>query len=222
MSDCLREVIEADAILWLTKYEPKPQTSFITSLPDVSEFKDRDLIKWKGWFVDTTKLILEKMTVDGVAIFFQSDIKVDGIWIDKGYLCQKGAEESGHHLLFHKIMCRSTLGTLSYGRPAYSHMLAFSKTPIKDLKAPSTDVVFDLGEKTWERGMGINACRIAADFLIANSTTKTVVNPFCGEGSVLAVMNALGLDAVGIDRSKRCCEKAKTLEVNLDINSWIY
>ena len=35
-----------------------------------------------------------------------------------------------------------------------------------------------------------------------------VLNPFCGYGSVLAVANAYGLDAYGMDISLKCCRIA--------------
>jgi tRNA G10 N-methylase Trm11 len=41
------------------------------------------------------------------------------------------------------------------------------------------------------------------------------VDPFCGYGTVLAVANALGLDAVGVDLSARMCARARTLSVDL-------
>jgi tRNA G10 N-methylase Trm11 len=42
-----------------------------------------------------------------------------------------------------------------------------------------------------------------------------VVDPFCGFGTVLAVANALGLDAVGVDVSPRMCRRARTLQIDL-------
>ena len=35
-----------------------------------------------------------------------------------------------------------------------------------------------------------------------------ILDPFCGEGSVLAAANALGVDAVGIDSSRKRCRHA--------------
>ena len=45
--------------------------------------------------------------------------------------------------------------------------------------------------------------------------TRTVVDPFCGWGTVLAVANAVGLDAVGVDCSARMCRKARALHLDL-------
>ena len=39
--------------------------------------------------------------------------------------------------------------------------------------------------------------------------------PFCGYGTVLAVANAIGLDAVGVDLSARMARRARTLVVDV-------
>jgi len=35
-----------------------------------------------------------------------------------------------------------------------------------------------------------------------------ILDPFCGEGSVLAAANALGIDALGVDSSRKRCRHA--------------
>lgn len=216
-----RLVYSADAIEWLKRQETLSGCSFVASLPDISEFHGYTLSRWKDWFVDTAKLILSRCPDDGVTIFFQSDIKVDGVWVDKGYLCQKAAESMGNEELFHKILCRFTPGTRTFGRPSYSHLLAFSKGIKADASKSSPDVIPDLGEKIWERGMGIEACFIAAEFIREHTKTMTVVNPFCGQGSMLAVANAFGLGAIGIERSPKRVEFAKNLQVDFKEKKWI-
>ena len=63
--------------------------------------------------------------------------------------------------------------------------------------------------------MGVNACRLACRFLIEETPTRLVVDPFCGHGTVLAVANAMGLDALGVDVSVRQCRAAKKLVIEL-------
>lgn len=217
-----REVFCEDAIEWLTKYEDQGGVSFLGSLPDFSEFPDLSLGQWKNWFYSTSSLILSKTSPEGVSIFFQSDIKHEGLWIDKSFIIQKAAEELGHHLLWHKIFCRAPAGTVMFGRPAYSHMICFSKTVVPDLSKSTADVFPDLGDKTWVRGMGLEASLFAAFFVKKHTTSKILINPFCGEGSVLAAANYVGLDAIGIERSNKRAEKAKKLEVAEDGKSWKY
>jgi tRNA G10 N-methylase Trm11 len=48
---------------------------------------------------------------------------------------------------------------------------------------------------------------------VAALGSRTVVDPFCGHGSVLAAANAHGLSAIGVELSRRRAAKARTLEV---------
>ena len=184
-------------------------------MPDISEFHGYSLEAWKEWFINTAKLVLSRTPNEGVTIFYQSDIKVDGIWVDKAYLCQKAAESLGHELIWHKIICRIQPGKTSFGRPSYSHILCFSKSfRFLDLGKSTPDVIPDIGEKTWERGMGLEACIMIGKFIAEQTTTRTLVHPFCGQGSMIAVANGLGLSAIGIERSPKRAEIARTLAVN--------
>ena len=69
---------------------------------------------------------------------------------------------------------------------------------------------------TWSRATGVEACRVACQYLLDETPTRVVVDPFCGRGTVLAVANALGLDALGIDLAARRCRAARSLVVTLD------
>ncbi len=100
-----REVFQAEALSWLASREAAPETSVVTSLPDVSEVPALGFDAWKGWFVEAARTVLRWVPASGVSIFFRSDIRHEGIWVDKGYLVQRAAEE-GKLLLWHKIVCR--------------------------------------------------------------------------------------------------------------------
>lgn len=210
-----------DALTWLENHPVTPGTSFVASLPDISEFHGYTLDRWKSWFVDTASLILSRCPPEGVTVFFQSDIKKDALWVDKGYLCQKAAELCGQELLFHKILCRFAPETRTFGRPAYSHLLCFSKSFRPDLSKSTPDVYSNLGDKTWERGMGFEACLLAGRFIKEETSTHTLINPFCGQGGMLAVANALGLNAIGIERSPKRVELAQKIQVDLQTKKWI-
>ena len=191
----------------------------VASLPDISEF-NLSLSEWKAWFLDTAALILSKCPDDGVVVFYQSDIKMDGIWVDKSYLCQKAAESVGSSLLWHKIACRTQVGSTTFGRPAYSHVLCFSKSARVSDQIGGIDVLPDVGEKTWQRGMGLQTCLVIAKFLATHTATHTVIHPFCGEGSMLAAANFMGLHAIGVERSAKRAEKARTLKITPDGRTW--
>jgi hypothetical protein len=216
----MRTVHAVDAIEWLKTADIPSDSSILGSLPDISEFPTMTLPQWKKWFTETAELLLSRTPDDGVTLFYQSDIKVDGTWVDKAYLCQKAAENLGHELLWHKVLCRAPAGVITMGRPAYSHLLCFSKKFRVDISKSQPDVLPDLGEKTWERGMGLNACLLIGKFLSEQTKTKTLINPFCGQGSMLATANAFGLNAIGIEKSPKRAEKARQITLSKDFKNW--
>ncbi len=166
---------------------------------------------WRAWFIETAALCCRQLHDEGVALFFQTDIKLEGRWIDKAYLVQRGAEEAGAALLFHRIVCRAPPGTITFGRPAYAHLLAFSRGRRLAPKDSAADVLPRLGEMPWARAMGVEACEAAVRFVQRHAGARTVVDPFCGLGTVLAVANAHGLDAVGVELSQKRAARARAL-----------
>ena len=206
-----RSVICADALGWLREQPDLAGCAFVTSLPDVSELSSLSLDGWKRWFVDAAALVMQRCPDDSVAIFFQTDIKPEGTWVDKGWLCQLAAERAGMQTLWHKIACRRPPGTTTFGRPAYSHLLCFARQRRADPARSSPDVLPDAGPSIWTRGMGVHACRLACRFVLEQTSCRTVVDPFCGRGTVLAVANELGLDAVGVELCRKRARQAKGL-----------
>lgn len=210
MSTCPRRPTRTihcdDAIQWLTSHTPLPGSSLVTSLPDISEFRGRSLQDWSNWFIQTAALILQKTPDDGVAVFYQSDIKTDGIWVDKGFLCQKAAEVTGHRLLWHKIGCRAPAGTVTHGRCGYSHILCFSRCTTIPQEPVTPDVLPTVGEKSWQRGMGRDAALFIATFIAQQAKSRLIINPFCGQGMLLAAANEVGLNCIGIERSPKRAE----------------
>ena len=216
ISKAERTVHCAEAGAWLESTGVLKGASFITSMPDVSEVPTLGLEGWKAWFTDRAEQILRCTPDDGVAIFYQTDVKKAGTWVDKGYLVSKGAERAGALLLWHKVVCRRPPGTITFGRPAYSHMLCFSRGLRHDLAHATADVLADPGDVTWTRGMGAQACQAACRFVLDHTPTRTVVDPFCGHGTVLAVANALGLAAVGVELSAKRARKARGLGARVE------
>src|SRR3569623_258985 len=164
---------------------------------------------WRTWFVDTVALACRAISDDAVAIFYQSDVKHDGRWIDKGHMVMTGVDAAGSSLLWHKIVCRAPAGTVTWGRPSYSHMLCVSRALRLAPGVSSADVLPQLGEMTWARARGSAACEVAARFVAEHTRCRVVVDPFCGLGSMLTAANAHGLDAVGVELSRRRAERAR-------------
>lgn len=200
-----------DAIAWLQARGTIAQASFITSLPDFSEFPEWSLERWKSWFIDAAETVMVSCPDDGVAIFFQTDVKHEGTWVDKSLLCQKAAEKRDFALLWRKVVCRAPAGAVTFGKPAYSHLLCFSRGVRAELSRSLPDVLPEAGEKTWTRGMGAEACALACRFIREQTASRLIVDPFCGHGTVLAVANELGFDSIGIELGKKRAKIARNL-----------
>jgi hypothetical protein len=213
VTDPTRTIVNANALTWLAENVAAERANVITSLPDVSEFPDRDLDGWRAWFVSAARQVIAWTPPAGVSVFFQSDIRAGGIIVDKSYLVMRAAEQEGAKLLWHKIVCRRPPGTISFGRPSWSHMLCVGREPRPPARAPGPDVLPDAGFMPWSRAMGVTACRVACAYVRDEIGARVVVDPFCGRGTVLAVANAMGLDALGIELSAKRCRAARSLVI---------
>lgn len=205
----------ADAMVWLEQTGRIPGACAVTSLPDVSELR-LTLAEWRTWFLAATLRVIDCVPDDSAAIFFQSDIKRDGAWIDKGAWIVRAAEDAGARVLFHKIVCRREPGLLTYGRPGFTHLIAVSRTLVCPEVLPIPDIIIDAGRQPWVRAMGVRAAAHAVRFARDTVKARTIVDPFCGVGTVLAVANALGLPAIGVELARKRSALARDLTVHLD------
>jgi hypothetical protein len=206
-----RVVHQGDGVAWLRDTTLPPDHAVVTSLPDHSEVPLMGFEGWRRWFVDVAELACRQVADDAVAVFYQTDVKHDGRWIDKAYLVSRGAEAAGSATLWHKVVCRVPPGSISFGRPAYTHILCFSRSLRLAPGQSSPDVLPRLGEMPWSRAMGADACDAVCSFLLAHTACRTVVDPFCGLGTVLAVANRRGMDGVGVELSRRRASQARKL-----------
>ena len=207
-----REVHCAEAIAWMRTRGRIDGACAVTSLPDVSEVS-LSLPAWRTWFLGAVALVVDAVPDESAALFFQSDIKRDGGWVDKGAMVIRAAEDAGARVLFHKIVCRRPPGMLTYGRPGFTHLIAVSRTMKCPEVLPIPDVITDAGRQPWVRAMGVRAAAHAVRFAKEQVGAKTVFDPFCGVGTVLAVANALGLDALGVELSRKRCELSRQLRI---------
>ena len=68
--------------------------------------------------------------------------------------------------------------------------------------------------------MGLQACDFCVNFIVRHTRHRVVIDPFCGVGSALAVANARGCDAIGVDLNRRRCALARKLDVTgVDLNA---
>ncbi len=210
-----REVHAAEAIAWLRARGRIEGACAVTSLPDVSEV-NLGLEPWRAWFIEAVRAVIDAVPADRAAVFFQSDIRRDGRWVDKGALVVRAAEDAGAGVLFHKIVSRRPPGLVTTGRPGFTHLIAVSR----ELRCPGPlaipDIIVDAGRQPWVRAMGIRAAAHAVRFARDEARAERIIDPFCGVGTVLAVANRLGLPAIGVERSVRRCALARGLEVGAD------
>jgi len=188
-------------------------TCAITSLPDVSEL-GKTLPAWREWFLGAVRLVVDAVPKDSAALFFQSDIKWDGAWIDKGALVIRAAEDAGARVLFHKIVCRRPPGMLTQARPGFTHLVAVSRAMQCPDILPIPDVIPDAGRSLWVRAMGVRAAAHAVRFARDQVGARLIFDLFCGVGTIPAVANALGLDTLGIELAKKRCEQSRQLTVS--------
>jgi hypothetical protein len=208
----MREVHQGDGVAFLARGGLAPEVAVVTSLPDVSELPLPEAA-WRSWFVDTAALACRAVADDAVTVFFQSDVTRDGRWIDKGHLVHLGADAAGAACVFHKIVCRSPAGVATPGRPAYARLLGFSRSLRVVDPSATADVLPRLGAMTWKSAMGVAACEATCRFLLEHTRCRTVLDPFCGLGTMLAVAEAHGLDAIGVEISARRAARARTLQL---------
>lgn len=230
-----REVLCEDAVAWLEQLPPRglpPGSCVVTGIPDIQEVDPEGrmgLDGWKAWFQRSVELILQRLPEGGIAVFMQTDVKVprdrahlrkssDGCyweWVDKAQLVLLAAASvPGARLVWHKIVFGGS--TEAVGRSSsvagYSHVLCFAvgDEPESFTGAPFPDVSRK-GISTWAAGSGVQATERICEYVRTRGRTL-VVDPFCGEGAVLAVANALGLASMGVELCKRRARLAAKLD----------
>ncbi|MFT7537734.1 MAG: hypothetical protein ACI85K_003695, partial [Hyphomicrobiaceae bacterium] len=129
----------------------------------------------------------------------------------KSFLLQQAAERSRSALIWHKTVLRAPIGTTTNARPGYAHLLCFAPKLRSHDGNATADVLPQLGSMAWPRAMGNDVATFAISWLRDHAAARTIVAPFCGTGTALAVANKLGLHAIGIERSKSRAAKARLL-----------
>ena len=69
----------------------------------------------------------------------------------------------------------------------------------------------------WARAVGLDCCYAAMMFLRDVAKCTCVVDPFAGHGTVLAMANALGVSARGVELSSKRCKKALALTITEEV-----
>ena len=211
-------------------------TCVVTSAPDVSELSASNGGRapspeaYGEWLESMASTVVSRLPEDGVAVFYQTDVRVvyndDSFsYVDKSYHVIAGARAAGGKVVWHRIALKSAPGTPSTGmNPMYTHVVccsgprgapSFHQRP-NGLGGPAQmPDVLTRGPCEWKRGtdpvVAYYICAYIAAHAAPCATTRTIVDPFCGTGCILACANLVGLDALGNDYSPKRCKVARTL-----------
>eukprot|EP00933_Yihiella_yeosuensis_P074568 TRINITY_DN8352_c0_g7_i1.p1 TRINITY_DN8352_c0_g7~~TRINITY_DN8352_c0_g7_i1.p1 ORF type:complete len:340 (-),score=52.86 TRINITY_DN8352_c0_g7_i1:262-1281(-) len=230
-----REVFCEDAIAWLDRLPDgglPDGCAVITGIPDIQEM-DPDgrlgLAWWKSWALKAIESIFRKLPEGGYAILMQTDVKVSesnahrrgscngGYWeyVDKAHLVQLAADRvPGVRLLWHRIIVAGSSEKFGWHSAiaGYSHCLCFVKGGKPEpFSGPPFPEVCRKGLMTWVSGFGIQAVEQACAYAVERGCS-VVIDPFCGEGATLAVGNALGMSAIGIEICAKRARQAEKLD----------
>ena len=208
-----KTVIRADVLEWLACTPLDARHAVVASLPDYGELPDRAVAPWKEWFTRVAEAIFAAAHPASPVVFYQSDVRHAGAWIDKGFLVQQAAERAGAALLLHRVVCRRPAGTITAGRATWSHLLLFSKQLRCSRRFTYADVLPDGGPRVWVRGLGLLSCLEIVKMIRQESACDTLVHLFAGKGLLLEVAREQGLHAVGIDLSRRQCRHAERFDL---------
>jgi hypothetical protein len=201
-----RNVICDDMHKWIST--KKNIKAIITSLPDMEEV-NMSLIEWELWIKKTVDLIIESLDDNGIVIFYQTDRKYKGRVIDKKALISEGFMRLGYKNIFNKIVLKQKPETVNLFRPTFTNLFGFSKNITSGKATP--DVIY-AGKMLYKNAMGFNACKSSVDFIKLKIDTNLIVDPFCGQGSVLKIANDFGFDSIGVEILNDQCLKALKLK----------
>jgi ribosomal protein L11 methylase PrmA len=214
MSSFKRQVFAADSFKWLPSYlhSHKKFKAIITSLPDLSELSPHmTQSQYNSWLSDACHLLQDSLDPNGCIIFYQTNRKHKGILIDKEFVITSHFLENGFNKVFQKIVLRKEPGMLDMYRPTFSKLFCFSRN-LKSGNVSRDVLPADTYQVLTKNGMSIQACQDAVDYIKKKmGSSVTILDPFCGVGTVLAVANANGMRAIGVDIDKKNVSKAKRL-----------
>lgn len=208
-----RKIIVANSLDWLSTQKDGSIPNVITGICDLDEIEhlaERGMNEYIEFFNKIGALIFQKLNPAGYAIFIQTDRKYQREWIDKSYMLTDLAYKHGYKMVWHKIVLHRDVDKTDLHRPCYAHMLCYTKTGTSGAATPD---VIPVSDRLYKNGTPIEAAVRAVEFV--KRYTKAgpfVLDPFVGQGTIPAIANAFGLNAVGIDIDAAQAAKAEKME----------
>lgn len=162
---------------------------------------------WAAWYCDALVRCFRALAPGAPAVIYSTDQKKDGGQISSFAIMHAAAEIADVRLLWHKIVLRRDVGKTDIHRPGFTHLAAFGGEGVRPGSA-SPDVMHR-GHVLYPNGMGLIPARLACEF--AARPGLPIVDPFCGRGTIPAVADALGFEAIGLDIDPAQCKAAEAL-----------
>ncbi|MHB1952418.1 MAG: hypothetical protein ACYCOU_01615 [Sulfobacillus sp.] len=206
----MRTIICADAMDWLRRQRDQSIGNVITGICDLDEMPGQTSLEdYRRFFFEIAKLIMKKVRPENYAIFIQTDRKYQGTWVDKSHWLNQCAESVASELKWHRICLTRDVGSTDLHRPTFSHMMCFSRVGRPGAAFPD---VLPVGHKRlYKNATSLVAADYAVRFVKENARDPTIIDPFCGRGTIPAVANAYGCPAVGIDIDPDQCAQSQKL-----------
>lgn len=201
-----REIRCADGLEWL---RANPESCSIVTSPPLAHEMGWEMADWRLWYRHALSDCFAALAPAAPAIIYSTDQKHDGYLVSSFELMSLAASDCGFFLLWHKIVLRREPGGIDIHRPGFTHLCAWGDENCRPGKA--TADVIRRGAAAYPNGMGLIPARLACSF--AGPKAKLLVDPFCGRGTVPAVAEALGFDALGLDIDPAQCESARALKL---------
>ena len=204
-----REIVVENALDWLRRQSTI--SNVITGICDADEC-GMEIEEYKAFFKEVSELIFTKLDSKGYAIFIQTDRKINRSWVDKSYLLTAIAYKAGLKLVWHKIVLKREVDRVFTHRPGYSHMLCYTKLGNPGEATPD---VIPVSESLYKNGTPLEATIRAVEFVKRYSKAKDanmIIDPFVGRGTIPAVANSYGLDAIGIDIDPEQAKIAESMQ----------
>ena len=214
----LGNMLETLPKVWKTK---KGKTfHYIAGIPDSAEIVPRPtLIEYIKLLKDFSNTIFECANKNSIFFFLQTDKynKDPPMWIDKMFYISQIAIEHGF-LPFCKKIIINDFKPNDSSRSVYTNLYGFMKVDKNIYKRNPEfmrDEIIYNGNKTWINGFAVNAVDLCVRFIKKNSRVKDyyIIDPFIGEGSLLAVSDLYGVRSIGIDIEKEKVESSRKMKI---------
>ena len=207
-----RQIIVADSLKWLETQRDRSIPNVVTGICDLDEV-DLTMDQYLEFFKSATSLIFQKLDPRGYAVFIQTDRKFQREWIDKSFLLNNTAKIHGLKLVWHKIVLHREVDRTDLYRPGFAHMLCYTVNGTSGAASPD---VIPVSRRLYKNGTPIEAATRAIAFIDRyTGSSKVILDPFVGRGTIPAIANNFGMDAIGIDIDPAQAEKARRMNMPL-------